>query len=175
MTPEQALFLQLMLSVGITDPFDRWFEEALAQPEYHEPLLEIALHPSDPTKVIADLGAYRGTVPLPDGQAAFELVRAELQRLYDHGMPVDRLCSIMRTIAEQTESVFPEPMNASMDVLDLLHDEAEDGLLDRDHFMEILENFLYRGVSVYANWPYTPAPDPSRWAMFKSWLRRLLP
>lgn len=149
MSPEYALYLQLMLHAGVTDPFDQWFERALAQDSYEDPLLDILRRPSDPDWVSRALGAYIGRFPKPDGRIVCSMVRETLWAMRRQGTPPARLCELMYILSELFEADFPDDQLNSMHTLPLLLDDVKNGFIDREAFLQVLDDFLQNGTSVF--------------------------
>ncbi len=174
MSPEYALYLQLLLMAGVTEPFEQWFNAALEQDTYDDPLLDIMLRPSDPEWVMGVLGEYMGRFPKPDGQVACDWIRKTLWDMRSQGTPPDRLCEIMYIVSRQLELYFSSEQLDSMDALGLLYAEAEEGLIDRDAVLRVLDDFLQNGTSISdlsLYQLYRPAP-PARMQQLCAVLRR---
>lgn len=142
MTVEMAAFYRRMLSVGLSDTYQRDIGLAL---EKEDPLsvllLELAFCLSDANKTISILDNYIGDCNL-DEYTIYSMILEEMRELYRMGrFKLEQIAEILFGILEGAGLWYEGPWDQLM-YLSCVYDEVKDGCLYMDDFLDSFAEYL---------------------------------
>ena len=178
MTAERACFHKLMLSVGLTESFDRELDTLLEQ---EDPLSDLVLALStcggDRNEQIHILCEYLLNTPPEqiDSDAVFSLVAGDFLALYEKDPNnLERILGLMHSVSDLSGFAENDPWFSMWELL-WIYDEIEPGSNAEALLRESLVELLRDGTSIFP-----PQPQPrqekqtliEKWKSFFYWRRR---
>ncbi len=152
MTHEQAYYHKYMMEIGLYDDFDRALDTMLEQ---EDPLSEFALDLSvcgkDRNKQLAVLNEYVRKVPPEEinRDLVFSLVAAHFLSMYEQNPDqLEQITGWMSSVAEATEWCADSALWETMSCIRFYFNEAQDGDITKECFMECLTKLLREKTAV---------------------------
>ncbi len=142
MTVEMAAFYRRMLSVGLSNTYQRDIGLALEKEDpLSELLLDLAFCLSDVNKTISILDNYIGGCAL-DEYRIYPMIVAEMQALYNNNrLNLEQIAEALFGILEDAGLCYEGPWEKVM-YLSYEYDEVKDGCLYMDDFLDSFTEYL---------------------------------
>ena len=139
---EEARYWEMLLQEGLDEDYDAWLDKRLEEEEPLSDLVtELAFCRSDRVETLHCLHEYTVDQALND-EVLFTLVWQYLHDLYVSGrMERAALVNNMYALAEASGNIHEEPWQ-SMDMLGLLYDDVEEGIVTVESADRAFEAFI---------------------------------
>ena len=151
MTYEEAFFYRLTIIAGIKDAYEQWLEEHLEIEEaLNDITLELYLCGSDKNIIANCLYSYYVDKEV-NTDLVFELVWNYLKKLYIQNEISQAICiEYMTAIGLAYENWHEEPW-ISLVYMGDFYDEAQAGIITKDSFDRIFNDFIFSKIPVTTN------------------------
>lgn len=147
MTIEQAFYFKIMLICGYSDELYEYIEKALnEQATYEEVLVDLAFCGYNEKQMLSVLESYiRQKKEKVDFDVIVDSIFSFLQNKYlDSETSVEALVKLMYRIGQLSDlnEDRTEPWFTMM-IFETLYEDAEEGYIDRDGYLECLKSFIF--------------------------------